>query len=101
LTVFSGLDWLVTIIKVAALILGTYVAYLAYKGYMRNSSRPLLFVAVGFTLITAATVIEGLLYVVIAPMTDSISNLLLALFVSTTITLIGFISIIYSIYSAK
>jgi hypothetical protein len=101
LTVFSGLDWFVTIVKVVALILGTYIVYLAYRGYMRNSSRPLLFVALGFALITGATVIEGLLYVVIAPMTNPISNLLLALLVSTTITLIGFIAIIYSIYSAK
>ena len=101
MTVFSGLDWFVTIIKIVALVLGAYIVYLAYKGYRRNSSRPLLFVALGFALITGATVIEGLLYVVVAPMSDPISNLLLALLISTTITLIGFIVIIYSIHSVK
>jgi hypothetical protein len=101
LTVFSELDWFVTIIKVVALVFGAYIVYLAYEGYRRNSSRPLLFVALGFALITGATVIEGILYVVIAPLRDPISNLLLALLASTTITLIGFIAIIYSVYSAK
>ena len=95
------MDWFVTIVKIVALIFGAYIVYLAYNGYRRNSSRPLLFVAFGFALITAATVIEGLFYVVITPLRDPISNLLLALLVSTTITLIGFIAIIYSIYSVK
>jgi len=101
LKVFSGLDWFVTIVKFVALVFGAYIVYLAWKGYRRNSNRPLLFVALGFALITGATVIEGLLYVVVAPLSDPISNLLLALLVSTTITLIGFFVIIYSIYSAK
>jgi len=101
ITVFSRLDWFVTIVKVVALFFGMYIVYLAYKGYRRNSSRPLLFVSIGFALITAATVLEGILYVFIAPLSDPISNLLLALFLSTTITVIGFVAILYSIYSAK
>ena len=100
-TVFSSLDWFVTVVKVMALILGMYIVYLAYKGYRRNSSRPLLFVSVGFALITIATVLEGILYIFIAPFSDPISNLLLALLLSTTITATGFVSIIYSIYSVK
>ena len=100
-TVFSSLDWFVTIVKVIALILGMYIVHLAYKGYRRNSSRPLLFVSVGFSLITIATVIEGVLYVFIAPFSNPISNLLLALLLSTTIMVTGFIAIIYSIYSVK
>lgn len=95
------MDWFVTIVKVVALVFGAYIVYLAYKGYRRNLSRPLLFVALGFALITGATVIEGFLYVVVAPLSDPISNLLLALLVSTTITLIGFLAIIYSIHSAE
>ena len=100
-TVFTRLDWFVTIVKIVALIFGMYIVYLAYKGYRRNSSRPLLFVSIGFTLITAATVVEGALYVFIAPLSDPISNLLLALLLSTTITVVGFVAILYSIYSVK
>ena len=63
--VFSEMDWLVTVIKLVALVLGTFIVYLAYKGYRRNASKPLLYVALGFALITAATMVEGILYVIV------------------------------------
>lgn len=91
----TELDWIATIVKIAALILGTFIVYLAYKGHKRNSSEPLLYVALGFALITAGTVIEGILYVVL------MSDLLVAIIVGTAVTTIGLVSIIYSIYSAK
>ncbi len=92
---FAEMDWVVTVIKLVALVLGTFIVYLAYKGYRRNTSKPLLYVALGFALITAATVVEGILYVIIG------SDLLVALFISTIITVIGFAAIIYSVYSVK
>ena len=92
---FAEMDWIVTVIKLVALALGTFIVYLAYKGYRRNNSKPLLYVALGFALITAATIVEGLLYVIVG------SDLLVALFISTIITVIGFVSIIYSVYSVK
>jgi glucose-6-phosphate-specific signal transduction histidine kinase len=92
---FAEMDWIVTGIKLVALVLGTFIVYLAYKGYRRNNSKPLLHVAFGFALITAATIVEGILYVIIG------SELLVALFISTTITVVGFVAIIYSVYSVK
>ncbi|WP_276273867.1 DUF7521 family protein [Haloarcula litorea] len=32
-------------------LLGLFIAYLAYRGYRRNDSRPMLFLAIGFTLV--------------------------------------------------
>jgi uncharacterized membrane protein (DUF441 family) len=93
--VFSEMDWFVTVIKLLALVLGTFIVYLAYKGYRRNASKPLLYVALGFALITAATMVEGILYVIVQ------SDLIVALLASTLVTVIGFIAIIYSVYSAK
>lgn len=93
--VFSETDWFVTVIKLFALVLGTFIVYLAYKGYRRNASKPLLYVALGFALITAATMIEGILYVIVQ------SDLIVALLASTLVTVIGFIAIIYSVYSVK
>lgn len=93
--VFSEIDWFVTVIKLLAFVLGTFIVYLAYKGYRRNASKPLLYVALGFALITAATMVEGILYVIVQ------SDLILALLASTLVTVIGFIAIIYSVYSAK
>jgi hypothetical protein len=92
---FSQLFWLVTVAKIVALLLGAFIVYLAYKGYRRNRSRPLFYVAVGFALITAGTIAEGLLYVIIG------SELLTALAVGTTITVLGFVAILYSIYAVK
>jgi uncharacterized membrane protein (DUF441 family) len=93
--VFSNMDLLVTSVKLVALLLGTFIVYLAYKGYRRNASKPLLYVALGFALITGATMIEGILYAILS------LDLLVALLTSTAITVIGFFAIIYSIYSAK
>jgi hypothetical protein len=92
---FSPLFWFTTTTKIIALVLGTFIVYLAYRGFKRNRSRPLFYVAVGFALITAGTMAEGLLYVIIG------SELLTAIAVGTAITVIGFVAIIYSIYAVK
>jgi hypothetical protein len=81
--------------KVVALILGAFIVFLAYKGYKRNSSKPLLYVAIGFALITAGTIAEGILYVILG------SELLSAMATGTAIMVLGFVVIIYSIYSVK
>ena len=92
---FSELFLLVTSTKLAALILGAFIVYLAYKGYRRNRSKPLLYVAVGFALITAGTFAEGILYVVLG------SALLAAIAAGTIVTLLGFAAILYSIYAVR
>jgi hypothetical protein len=92
---FSPLFWFTTVTKIVALVLGAFIVYLAYTGFRRNRSKPLFYVAVGFALITLGTLTEGLLYVIIQ------SELLTAIAVGTVITVLGFVSIIYSIYSVK
>jgi len=91
----SEIFWFATVAKVIALALGGFIVYLAYKGYRRNNSRPLFYVAIGFGLITAGTIAEGALYVLLG------SELLGAIATGTTIMVFGFIAIIYSIYSVK
>jgi hypothetical protein len=92
---FSEIFWITTATKTVALVLGTFIVYLAYKGFRRNRSRPLFYVAIGFALITAGTITEGLLYVIVG------SELLTATAVGTAITILGFMAIIYSIYAVK
>lgn len=92
---FSELEWAVTITKLIALILGSFIVYLAYVGHRRNSSKPLLYVALGFALITSGTILEGVLYVLLS------SDLLVAIAVGTAVTVAGFLVTIYSIYSVK
>lgn len=89
------LFWLTSLTKGLALVLGAFIVYLAYRGYRRNASKPLLYVSMGFALITAGTVVEGLLYNVFR------YELLAAIGTGTIVTILGFITIIYSIYSVK
>lgn len=46
-------------------VLGVVIAYLAYQGYRRNQSRPMLFVAVGFILALGMPLASTLLYLVL------------------------------------
>lgn len=92
---FTQLDWLATTPKLVALILGTFIVYLAYRGYRRNRSKPLLYVALGFGLITAGTIAEGLLYVMLE------TDLRTAIAAGTAIIVVGFVAIIYSIYTVR
>ena len=94
-TDFTGLFWITTVTKLVALILGSFIVYLAYKGYRRNAARPLLYTSLGFGLITAGTIVEGLLYVILG------ADLLPAIATGTVVTVLGFVVIIYSIYSVQ
>ena len=92
---FSGLFWFATVTKVVALVLGLFIVYLAYLGYRRNASKPLLYAGLGFALITAGTITEGMLYVLLG------TALLAATATGTIVTILGFIAIIFSIYATK
>ncbi|THE66371.1 hypothetical protein D8Y22_03525 [Salinadaptatus halalkaliphilus] len=39
------------VINVAKALVGIAIAYIAYRGYRRNESRPMLYLAVGFVLV--------------------------------------------------
>lgn len=97
---FSSLFWFATVTKVVALLLGAFIVYLAYTGYRRNASKPLLYAGIGFSLITAGTITEGVLYVVVGQI-SSVVDLLAATATGTIVTILGFVAIIYSIYSTK
>jgi len=91
----SDLFWLTSVAKIVALGLGGFIVYLAYKGYKRNASKPLLYAAMGFALITLGTITEGILYVIMG------TELLAAIATGTVVTILGFLSIIFSIYTTK
>lgn len=91
----TQLFWIASVTKVIALFLGAFIVYLAYKGYRRNASKPLLYVALGFGLITGATLLEGVMFVILQ------SDILAAIAIGTVVTVIGFVVIIYSIYVVK
>jgi hypothetical protein len=96
----ASLFWFATVTKVIALVMGAFIVYLAYMGYRRNASKPLLYAGLGFALITAGTITEGVLYVLMGQI-SSVTDLLTATATGTVVTVFGFTAIIYSIYSTK
>jgi len=92
---YTQLFWIASIMRLIALFLGAFIVYLAYRGYRRNASKPLLYVALGFAFITAGTLLEGLIFVILG------SDILAAIAIDGVLTVIGFVAIIYSIYAVK
>jgi hypothetical protein len=92
---YTQLFWTASIMRLIALFLGAFIVYLAYRGYRRNTSKPLLYVALGFAFITAGTLLEGLMFVVLG------SDILTAIAIGGVLTVIGFAAILYSIYAVK
>jgi len=92
---YTQLFWTASIMRLIALFLGAFIVYLAYRGYRRNASKPLLYVALGFALITAGTLLEGLMFVILG------SDILAAIAIEGLLTVTGFVAIIYSIYAVK
>ncbi|WP_425606548.1 DUF7521 family protein [Halomontanus rarus] len=58
-------DWVLVFqqaTQILSVIIGVFIAYQAYRGYRRNNSRPMLFIALGFTLVLALPFCIFLLY---------------------------------------
>lgn len=83
---------LVTVLKTVTLVLGGLVTYHAVTAYRRTGSRSLRALAVGFGVVTAGSVVAGLLNL-FAPL-----GVETALAVESTFTAVGFGAILYSLY---
>ncbi len=83
---------LLQLVKVATVFLGGLVVLLLFRGYRREGSRAMFFLAIGFGLITLGSVIEGLLFEFFS------YSLLNVNIVGAILVLLGLISVVYSIY---
>lgn len=73
-------------------LLGVYISYQAFRGYRRNQSRPMLFLAIGIVLITGVpSVITTLL------VNFGVQNADLRYLLGLTSELLGLLSILYAI----
>ncbi|KTG30623.1 DUF7521 family protein [Haloferax profundi] len=81
--------------KVVTMALGFLIAYQAYKGYAEYGSEPMLFVAIGFLLISVGAVIEGVLFEVVG------LSLFHAGTIQTSIVALGMLSVLYSLYGLR
>lgn len=73
--------------------LGLVIAYLAYRGYRRNRSRPMLFVSLGFTLALGVPLVVTLVYLAL-PITGGRVAVQVA---SQTFEVAGLLCIIYGL----
>ena len=58
-------DWVIVFqqaTQILSVIIGVFIAYQAYRGYQRNNSRPMFFIALGFMLVLAVPFCIFLLY---------------------------------------
>jgi len=73
-------------------VLGLFIAYQAYRGYRRNDSRPMLFIALGFALMLGPPVLLfGVILVV-----PSVSEAAIQVSIQT-FEIAGLLSIIYAL----
>ena len=83
------------IVRLLVVALGAIIIYLTFKSHRQNHSNGMLFLSIGFALITVGAVVEGVLFEFLA------LDIFWALTVESIMTASGFTAIIYSIYRAK
>lgn len=74
-------------------VLGVVIAYLAYQGYRRNQSRPMLFIAVGFVLALGLPLATTILYFVLPVTGGEVAMQVL----TQTFEIAGLLCIIYGL----
>lgn len=72
--------------------LGLFIAYQAYRGYKRNGSRPMLFIALGFALILGPPVLLFGVFILVPSLSDSLLQV-----VVQTFEIAGLLSIIHAL----
>ncbi|HKJ57737.1 MAG TPA: hypothetical protein VKA37_00780 [Halobacteriales archaeon] len=79
--------------KVIALLLGLVIAAQAYRGYRRHDSWPMLYLAVGFAVISVGTAVEGILFELLGVPIQTASA------IQTAIVTLGMLVVLYSLYA--
>lgn len=95
LTVSGSIGGVIPVFAVASAIGGLFVASLAYQGYRRNNSQPMLYLATGIILLT--TIPVGMNYALAASTTATDAEILLLI---TASHLAGVTAILYALTRA-
>jgi hypothetical protein len=79
--------------KTLALVLGGLITLLAYRAYRRTNDRALGLFAVGFGIVTFGTLLAGGVHQVLQ------TDLLVGLLIESALIAVGFLVIVYSLYT--
>lgn len=80
--------------KLVTLGLGLLVAGQAYRGYRRSDDPPMLYLAVGFFVISVGAIVEGVLY-------ELGQSIFLAGMIQSLVVASGMVAILYSLYGRR
>jgi hypothetical protein len=84
--------YVLRVLKLIIVLLGSILVYLGAKGYRKNRTKDMVFLTVGFALITAGSVAAGVLFEFLG------FSLIEVEIVESTMVILGFASLIYSIF---
>ena len=84
--------FMLRVLKLIIVLLGSILVYLGAKGYRKNRTNDMIFLTVGFALITAGSVAAGVLFEFLG------FQLIEVEIVESIMVILGFASLIYSIF---
>ncbi|MEZ3142489.1 hypothetical protein [Halobaculum sp. MBLA0143] len=87
-------DTAIAVTKLGTLVLGGLISYLGWQAYSRTRAPPLRALSVGFAVVTVGTALGG----VIDQFLLGSESTLWGVLVTSTLTLVGFGVITYSLY---
>ncbi len=86
---------LLRIVRVAIVILAAILAYLAYRAHHRRNNKGLLFLSIGFAIISVGAAIEGILFEFFT------YSILTVHLIESVIVLFALLFMVYSIYGVR
>ncbi len=84
--------YILRFLKLLIVLLGAVLIYLAIKGYRKNRRKDIIFLALGFALITAGSVAAGILFEFLGFQLVDVD------IVESAMVILGFGCLIYSIF---
>ncbi len=84
--------WFLRAFMLLVLVVGGIISYYAYRSWNHSRARPMLFMAIGFALVSLGAAIAGIVYEVVTH-----GDYLMAWIVSSVFTLAGFVLILHSL----
>ena len=87
--------WYISIVEILSLFIALVLVLLAFGGYRKTGSRTMLSAAVGFAMLGVASLVEGLLYDVLGVPLENAHAF------RSTLTALGLVVLLYSIYKTR
>lgn len=79
-------------VKIIIVVLGVLLVYLGWKSYKRSKAKEMVYLSLGFASMTVGSVVAGVLFEFLG------FELLQVSIVESAMMILGFLSVIYSIY---